>query len=165
MDRQNNGRTIEEDDYRQNTTLRSSVQRDWDICIQPLRYAYFAQMHRATNLHFYSLAPSPQLSAPNTLGCPTLLPSETTATTFPELLRAGLLHGEATSGQDGDRRVKLSKWKYKNDHDLRSRNAPLSFTVGHYIYLNRPRWLHRPLNVWQLSCTTSWWPPRQHCLK
>lgn len=60
------------------------------------------------------------------------------ANTSPHVLQAWLLYQLSKMRQDADRRMKIAKRRYKDEHDRKVRNATLSFTDRQYVYIDRP---------------------------
>lgn len=77
------------------TRLRHYVaknQRDWDIFVQPLTYAYRSQVHRSTNTTPFSLVLSGQPLGPASFENNSAFSSDTYYPTEPQALRAHCLH-------------------------------------------------------------------------
>lgn len=53
-------------------------------------------------------------------------------------LKAKLLQCDTTMRQDCDKRIEAVQQRYKDYHDRKTRNAPLTFTGREYIYFDRP---------------------------
>lgn len=106
--------------------------------VKPLTYAYNSQGHRVTNLPLFGLVLSRQPPGPTTVDSRTSLPTDATATTAPQVLRARLILRVAPVRQDTDRGINSSLQRYENDHNRRTRNAPQTFTTRQYVYIDWP---------------------------
>lgn len=60
---------------------------------------------------------------------PSAFPTNKIATKSPRALRARLLNHVEIVHQDADKQIRLSKPRYKDGHDRKISNLPLSFTT------------------------------------
>lgn len=67
---------------------------------------------------------------PTTFDCRTALLTNAAETTSTHALKARTLHFVPTMCQDADERMCSLQIRYKESHDQKIRNAPLSFTTG-----------------------------------
>lgn len=100
----------------------------WHTDIMPRCQYGQIQRHLVLFYHF-----TPGLT---TFENPTALPTDETAKTFLHTLKARLLRHAVKIRQYADKQIKSTQQCYINNHDQKVCNAPFSFTVGQYVYLN-----------------------------
>lgn len=101
----------------------SERQRECNLYMQPLTYAYSTPVHRSTTESPFSIVFSCHPLAPTTFNIPKLSPTDVTATTTLHALRPQLLDGLAAMQQDMHKRMK---------------SAPMSFLLDNTSDLDRP---------------------------
>lgn len=100
-------------------------------------YTYNSKAHRSKSLSPFSSDFSWWPLGRETFDYPTALLTDDTATISPHALKVILSHYVGTTLQDADEQMKSSQWQYKDEHDRKFPNSPLSFTAWQYIFVDQ----------------------------
>ena len=136
---QTNGQT-----ERYNQTLEKRLrhyvnehQDDWDLYVQPLTYAYNAQVHRSTGTSPFSLVLTrhPPSTVVETIatGTDRLNDIKTTQTVRDEIIKR-----MSTMFDKTDRRMYMAQQTYKRNYD-KSVKQRTQYKVGDYVFIDRPK--------------------------
>lgn len=102
------------------TRLRHFIaehQRNWDIYVQPLTYAYNNQVHRCTNTSPYSLFLSRHPPGPSLLRATTDTPITGKSESSPQMIRRTIQAHILALRAKVDAHLRKSQARYKRDYD------------------------------------------------
>jgi len=112
-------------------------QADWDEYVQPLTYAYNAQVHRSTRVPPFALVLSRNPPGPAQVIPPTAQPSDASPPLRASRLRMRLIRELAHLQAKTSDILRNAQRRYKADHDQHVKKV-ISLRRGDLVYLDRP---------------------------
>ena len=115
----------------------SEHQKQWDVYVPTLTYAYNLQTHRATNTTPFSTALSRHPPIPPVESIPSAFPTDAEDSVSAGELKKRILGRFAKALKLADGTLDKTQRRYKKYFDRRVHLAP-SFQPGSWVFLNRP---------------------------